>query len=402
MKKRRIYPALLLGMLLLSLTGCGELAEIKDYVKEAVQSGEKITMGTFLNEDYPEKELEEEQTAYYYGYSTLTEEEQKVYRQFMKGLEEFQEEISVAFISEEQLEKIVNMVMIDHPEYFWTEGEFSYYQEAWSDGSGANMKILPVYLTTKEEAETINQQIEAKAQEWIGQVDPQADTYGKIKFVYETLIHQVKYDANSEQNQNIRSVFLGGSTVCMGYAKATQYLLNKMGIFCTLVTGDIVGEQNSAHAWNLVKIGENYYYVDTTWGNPGYLQPQEQGLDIFYSYLCCSEATLAPTHIANDKIPLPSCEDDSYNYYKNKGCWYDTYDREQIYEVLQGEIRPESHITEFRFASREAYDQAAADMVEGDLIVEAVQNCGTLAPGQQISWQTYYGGNDNLIVVAWK
>lgn len=85
----------------------------------------EITIGQLLNEDLPEKELEESQTALYYGYQSLLEEEQKIYRQFIKGLEEFQEEISLSPVSEERLSVIVNMAMIDHPEYFWTDGAFS-------------------------------------------------------------------------------------------------------------------------------------------------------------------------------------------------------------------------------------------------------------------------------------
>ena len=38
---------------------------------------------------FRKKELEESQTALYYGYQSLLEEEQKIYRQFIKGLEEF-------------------------------------------------------------------------------------------------------------------------------------------------------------------------------------------------------------------------------------------------------------------------------------------------------------------------
>ena len=101
------------------------------------------------------------------------------------------------------------------------------------------------------------------------------DTYEKIKYIYETLIRQVEYQEDSGQNQNIRSVFLEGKTVCMGYSKAAQYLLNRMGIFCTLVTGTVNGDRPSSHAWNLVKIGEEYYFMDVTWGNPGYLNPAE-------------------------------------------------------------------------------------------------------------------------------
>ena len=268
------------------------------------------------------------------------------------------------------------------------------------------MKVMPDYLMNQEEAEQVQAKIEKKAQEWLSGASQEADTYEKIKYVYETLICNVDYEADSPDNQNIQSVFLEGRTVCMGYSKATQYLLNKMGIFCTLVTGTASdgaqqGNADTGHAWNLVKIGDEFYYVDTTWGNPGYSDAQDVGVEIFYSYLCCNEDTLAPTHKANGDIPLPECRNDGYNYYKNKGCWYETYDRNQIYQVMLQNVSGEHHTTELRFASREAYEQAANEMVKGTLLQEAVQNSSQLSPGQQVSWQIYYGGWDNLIVIVW-
>lgn len=390
-----LFAAVLLAQ---SMAGCSAGAWKEAFSKEKET---EITIGQLLNEDLPEKELEESQTALYYGYQSLLEEEQKIYRQFIKGLEEFQEEISLSPVSEERLSVIVNMAMIDHPEYFWTDGAFQYWEEEWSDGSSAGMKIAPTYLVSKKEAQDLKRQIEEKAEEWLETIPRETDTYGKIKAVYELLIRNVSSDENSPDNQNIRSVFLGGKTVCMGYSKATQYLLNKMGIFCTLVVGEIADEENSSHAWNLVKIGEKYYYVDTTWGNPNYEDESQAEVEIYYSYLCCTGEFLGETHIPNDDIPLPVCEDDSYNYYKNAGCWYDSYDYNQIYNVLLRDMNAGARKTELYFGSQEAYDQAAEALVNGSLVQDAAQNASVLRPGEGISWDIYSGGSDRLLVLVW-
>lgn len=384
--RRKIRNSLLGFFLLLSLCGCSI---------ENIQR-----MGTFATSK-TEKEVTEEQEAFYYGYQTLSEEEQKVYRQLIAGLETFEKEITLSSITQDRLKVVAEMVMIDHPEYFWTEGGFQYYEEIWPGGAAACIKVQPDYLMESEEAQKIKKEIEATAKEWLMGLPSQADTYEKIKYVYETLIRQVRYDESSPNHQNIQSVFLDKSTVCMGYAKATQYLLNQMGIFCTLVTGTVADGSDSGHAWNLVKIQDSYYYVDTTWGNPGYADAGDSGIDVIYSYLCCSDSMLRPTHKADGTIPLPACEDDSYNYYKRKGCWYETYDRTKIYEILSQTINGKPHMTEFCFASWEAYNQAVADMVDGTLLQDVIQNIGSLSPGQQVSWKIYYGGWDKLLVIVW-
>ena len=386
--------------MLTGLSGCSHVEDSIDLFRETVQNRlssqeeeETITR--------PEKEIPQEQAAYYYGYNSLDEEAQKVYRQLAAGIENFQEEIPVDSTSQEQLEKVMRVLIADHPEYFWTDGTSSYTYQELPGGRAWNMEVRPEYQVGSQEAQTLKAQIEAKADQWI-QGAPEGDAYEKIKYVYETLIDQVEYQENSPQNQNIRSVFLEGKTVCMGYSKAAQYLLNPMGIFCTLVTGTVTGEKPSSHAWNLVRIGEQYYYMDVTWGNPGYLNPVEDDAYISYSYLCCNEETLAPTHVPDDTIPLPACQDDSYNYYKNKGRWYDSFDWNQIYQVIQEDLVQGAEMTELRFAGQESYDLAAEALVGGSLIQEAVQNSTALMPGQSFSWQTYYGGSDYLIIIMWQ
>ena len=401
--KKRILAYILCGAFLTGISGCGirEAKEAVGYFRETVDDIVASQGETEQEAEIPEIEITEGASAYYYGYSILEEKEQKVYRQLAAGIESFQEEIPVDALSQERLEQVMRVLMADHPEYFWTDGTSSYTYQEFPGGEIQNLKVRPEYQTDRAEAESIQEQIETVADQCIAQA-PQGDTYEKIKYVYETLIRQVEYQEDSRQNQNIRSVFLEGKTVCMGYSKAAQYLLNRMGIFCTLVTGTVQGDRPSSRAWNLVKIGEEYYYMDVTWGNPGYLNPVENDAYISYSYLCCSWDTLAPTHVPDDTIPLPVCEDDRYNYYKNAGRWYEEYDQEQICQVLQNDLTQGTAMTELRFAGQDSYELALEDLLEGSVIERAVQNSGILIPGQTLAWQTYYGGSDYLIIIAWQ
>lgn len=385
-KKRKIGTFFLIIFLIVSLSGCLPKFDSESLIEEELQ----------------ERQIDASEEVIYYGYQSLSKEEQKVYRQIAEGLEQQEAEIRITPLSEERLMTVFNMVMIDHPEYFWIEGEFQYTTvEDLNENTKTAIQLMPVYTVEKEQTESLKQQIEQQADAWTAEIDASFDAYEKIKSVYELLIREVEYDETSLYNQTIQSVFLEKKTVCMGYAKATQYLLNKMGIFCTLVTGNILDEANSSHAWNLVRIGENYYYVDTTWGSPGYNTQGDREDAISYSYLCCSDKIISATHKANEDILLPSCTDESYHYYRRKGCWYETYDKERICDVLKRDIETNSPKTELCFQGEEEYQQAVQDLVEGNLIQEVIQKTSILSPGQQVSWQISYGGKDNLLVILW-
>ena len=385
-KKRKIGTFFLIIFLIVSLSGCLP----------------KFGSESLIEEELQERQIDASEEVLYYGYQSLSKEEQKVYRQIAEGLEQQEAEIRITPLSEERLMTVFNMVMIDHPEYFWIEGEFQYTTvEDLNENTKTAIQLMPVYTVEKEQTESLKQQIEQQADAWIAEIDASFDAYEKIKSVYELLIREVEYDETSFYNQTIQSVFLEKKTVCMGYAKATQYLLNKMGIFCTLVTGNILDEANSSHAWNLVRIGENYYYVDTTWGSPGYNAQGDREDAISYSYLCCSDKIISATHKANEDILLPSCTDESYHYYRRKGCWYETYDKQRICDVLKRDIETNSPKTELCFRGEEEYQQAVQDLVEGNLIQEVIQKTSILSPGQQVSWQISYGGKDNLLVILW-
>ena len=70
--------------------------------------------------------------------------------------------------------------------------------------------------------------------------------------------------SNWDGNQNLEGALLEGVTVCAGFSKALCYLLNKVGIECKFVAGKCNSEDSEDHAWNLVNIDGELYYVDST------------------------------------------------------------------------------------------------------------------------------------------
>ena len=248
----------------------------------------------------------------------------------------------------------------------------------------------------------MKENLEAAADGCIMQISADATDYQKIKYVYEYLIDTVEYSSGSADSQNIQSALLYRASVCAGYSKAFQYILNRMGLFCTYVTGTI--KDGGDHGWNMVRIGGNYYYVDVTWGDPVFANRMDHidsGQTKNYNYLCCTEYDLFKTHVPSDAIPLPSCTSDDYNYYKLNGFYYEYYDYNTIYNALMQSVWNGNSSIVLKFGSQEAYDSAKYELFEGSLLDD---------PGAYLmqingvtSWNYKYHTDDNfyLITIYW-
>ncbi len=91
------------------------------------------------------------------------------------------------------------------------------------------------------------------------------------------------------ENHSAYGALCNRSAVCEGYAEAYQLLMDIAGVECIYVTG----EANEPHAWNLLRIDDAYYHVDTTWDDP---LSDDQVQRLLHDYFLVSDAQMAKTH----------------------------------------------------------------------------------------------------------
>ncbi|MDQ0194141.1 S-layer homology domain-containing protein [Paenibacillus wynnii] len=106
-------------------------------------------------------------------------------------------------------------------------------------------------------------------------------------------------------------VLFNGSAVCQGYAYTAHLLLELAGIDSEIVIGTADG---ISHAWNKVKIDNEYYNLDVTWDDP---VPDEKGR-LIYSYFNVTDKELMKDHIW-ETAKWPEATAISKNYYEYKG-----------------------------------------------------------------------------------
>lgn len=282
-----------------------------------------------------------------YAFSQLSAEEQTVYLEMLGALLSFRENVRLSSRDKEQIARVFQCVLNDHPEIFYVEGYT--YTEYTLGSLLKKITFTGSYSMSQEEAAACQAQIDNYVNQCLAGIPAGADEYETVKYVYEYLIHQTDYDAAAKNSQNICSVFLERKSVCQGYAKATQYLLNRAGMFATLVLGRVVSGEG--HAWNLVKIDGAYYYVDTTWGDASYQAvgksaPGEKSPSINYDYLCVTTAQMEQTHSFDNVVKMPTCTSIAANYYVREGVYFTEWDEEKIAAVFAGSYeRGDSYVT---------------------------------------------------------
>ncbi|MCD7735500.1 MAG: hypothetical protein LUI07_00795 [Lachnospiraceae bacterium] len=389
------------------LSGCSIVTRVKYELTGSVETWEELA----AEEGYASS-VEE------YYYDNLSEKLHGAYRELYVHL--MRNEDSGEFltaVSVEEFWEVYYAVLADHPEIFWMD------TSAQVEESGLTGTVVGYQFSVTVEADerdAMRTELEAAADACIAQIPAGASDYEKIKCVYEYIIDTTEYDSDSIDSQNIQSVLLYHSSVCAGYSRAFQYILHRLGLFCTYVTGTIV--DGGDHGWNMVRITETeqseetvagipaiwaeeaYYYVDVTWGDPvfaGSVGDYDMESTINYNYLCCTEYDLFKTHIPDGDIPLPECTSDAYDYYKLNGYYYESFDRDTIYQALMESVWENQNHIVMKFGSEEAYETAQNELFEENLLSDAGQYL--MRQNGVSTWNYRYHTDDifYLITIYW-
>lgn len=348
-------------LLLILLTGClcsCSLSDILPTVQFPQRTTETVT---------PYKEVKPDNLTYSEGYEPVTstysydalpkEGEKLLYNKILDNCYDISPdptedrypmpriELNGYSLSEAEVRTTSKALTDDHPEIFWLTGTIGFYTDE-------SMTVIQTYSNfSPEEVGTRVSAMRSAANAFYTSVPDGLSAFEREVMVHDFLIDHVEYDKNVDtinlDNNNPDTYTAYGAlvnkvSVCEGYVRAFQMLLNGLGVECVGVIGE---SQNQMHIWNAVKLDGSWYYVDPTWDDQEQTYARHLYCNVNKDYLL-EDHTISPLFTSLDadeingitgeysasvmNIYIPECTDDSMGYYKQKTPHLRDYDAADV------------------------------------------------------------------------
>lgn len=398
MKKRNFCPmaaAVLTAAVILQpfSTSAGALGQIRSIAKSII-SGEPKEVEELRQMEVAKSEEGHQE----YYFKQLTEEEQRVYRELLKGIRAREKEFYLTISDDDSIDRSYHAVLKDHPEIFWVHNREKIYKTTYSDSDYC--VFTPGYTYTDSEIDEIQTAMEQSFQEVRALIPEDAGDYEKVRIVYTYVIDHTQYQTG-EDDQSIAGVFWKKSAVCAGYAGAVQYLLERLDIPCIYVDGSTKGS-TEGHAWDIVKIGQEYYYVDATNGDqPDFLNGDAAQLEehktIIYDYLCPFPEEYEKTYTPSEELTVPACTAKDLDFYVLNQGYFEDYSWQDIYDYCKMRLDNGAAVVRFKFGSQEAFSEACQELLDDGVVQNVAQYYMKLHGLGQVEY--HYGVMDNFYTI---
>ncbi|MBZ9625199.1 hypothetical protein G9F71_020360 [Clostridium sp. FP2] len=172
---------------------------------------------------------------------------------------------------------VINQIVLEHPDVDY--GKPALKAQIFSYGEAES--LLELTFEYEKDVFIIKQEKEVaqkKVQEVLKTViNNEMTDFEKELAIHDYIVKTADYDVNNYEtgtttleDHTAYGVLVNKLGVCESYAKAMYELLNGANIECKYVTGysKYNGVKGGGHAWNMVKLEDGWYNLDTTWDDP--------------------------------------------------------------------------------------------------------------------------------------
>lgn len=130
---------------------------------------------------------------------------------------------------------------------------------SWSLVDDVVVSIKPEYIDTADNIVAVNDKVTERVEEICKDITEETDIV-KIKYVYDWIIDNTRYDFQYVMEPYTTLLF-EGKGCCGAYSLLFKRFMDELDIPCIVVISD-----NYAHGWNQVKLDNEWYNIDATWG----------------------------------------------------------------------------------------------------------------------------------------
>ena len=325
-----------------------------------------------------------------YCYDCLNPTEQLAYNAISDCLTHLITVWNCGSLSQETIQKAYDCLQMDHPEIFWSDGYN--YVTSYVNNSISGHRVEFNYNLTRDEISRANTEIEEALMSMFGEIGRIDASYETVKAVYEYLVRNCTYDGLN-LDQSMYSVMVNRSGVCASFAKAFEFIMQCLGIPCTVVYGRLTRNEGIlsttlGHEWNILKLGDSWYHVDVT----SALSISAVN-DIDYRFLCATTEDILKTHVIENTVPIPDCNSGDLEFFRYHGLCVDTYSRTELASVMLRAmdmgLGPVA-----RFSNYRAYSEAIDDLFTREGIFQAIKD----ATGLSVNTIGYHLDEDQLLL----
>lgn len=364
--------------------------------EKEIASEKALKDATVISEDEVMNALAHNQHLYYF--IQLDNDERKVYAEIYCAIRDMMEDVTLSTLNIDRVDKVFKYVYYDHPEFFYVSGYT--YTKTLLNEKPVSLAITGYYTMTESEVKAYKEYVNNYVVDYksaLGDYVENADDYNLIKFTYEYVIDHTDYDENAPHNQSIISVMVYGNSVCAGYAKTIQYLLNECGIATTFVMGQAMNGE--PHSWNLIMADGEYYYMDVTYGDASYsltgaAEEMSQSLPkINYNYMLMDYEETANTHIFENPEIMPRTTAIADNYFIREGLYFTEVNKEQLGAAFKNAYFRNDEYVMLKMDSTGTYEAVWEYLLDEQKVFDYLQNHnGTVA---------YAQNKDQLYMIFW-
>ncbi len=282
-------------------------------------------------------------------------------------------------LSDDQQDEIYSMTsdyLSEHTEFFWYDKTV---QSCYMNPGG----ILDLTFNIREEFKNVDldetiKKFEDKVDSIIKNVDPMWSTYEKVKYIHDYLSDNTYYEKKALEDETLKNTvstpyecLVNGRAICNSYASSFKLLAERLGVESGVVTGET---DNDGHAWNYVKINDEYYWLDVTWDDNDITNTD------YYYFLLNDELFLQGRIPDNNGQFVPECKSMKENYYVKNNLYFEKYSFDEIEKVINEHSNDSS--VSFMFSSGEELEKCSGDLFDASNI----SNVSCFSNGCNISY----------------